>query len=70
VGILDACQSQDGDIPAAGARVVKTTFGNVAVFRTAADDLFPIEDRCPHRAGPLSQGIIHGAQVTCPLHAG
>jgi hypothetical protein len=45
VGILDTRQNQDGDIPAAGARVVKTTFGNVAVFRTAADDLFAIEDR-------------------------
>lgn len=56
------------DIPAAGARLVTTTLGNVAVFRTAADEIFAIEDGCPHNAGPLSQGIVHGAQVTCPLH--
>ncbi len=38
------------------------------MFRTAEDQIFALEDRCPHRGGPLSQGIVHGAQVTCPLH--
>ena len=38
------------------------------MFRTAEDQVFAIEDRCPHKGGPLSQGIVHGAQVTCPLH--
>ena len=56
------------DIPVAGGRVVKSNLCRVAVFRTAADEIFAMEDRCPHRAGPLSQGIVHGAQVTCPLH--
>jgi nitrite reductase (NADH) small subunit len=40
----------------------------VAVFRTGDDRVFAIEDHCPHRGGPLSQGIVHGASVTCPLH--
>lgn len=57
------------DIPRQGARVVKTDAGCVAVFRTADDKVFALEDRCPHKGGPLSEGIVHGMQVTCPLHA-
>jgi len=56
------------DIPPQGARVVKTPQGCVAVFRTADDQVFALEDRCPHKGGPLSEGIVHGSQVTCPLH--
>jgi len=55
-------------IPAQGARVVRTPLGDVAVFRTGEGDIFAIEDRCPHQDGPLSEGMVHGAQVTCPLH--
>jgi nitrite reductase (NADH) small subunit len=55
-------------IPLRGARVVKTPFGCVAVFRTAANEVFAIDDKCPHKGGPLSQGIVHGTSVTCPLH--
>ncbi len=57
------------DIPRQGARVVKTPVGCVAVFRTATDEVFALEDRCPHKGGPLSEGIVHGTSVTCPLHA-
>lgn len=56
------------DIPARGARVVKTALGCVAIFRTGQDEIFALEDRCPHKGGPLSEGIVHGASVTCPLH--
>lgn len=56
------------DIPLRGARCVKTPMGKIAVFRTAEDRVFAIEDHCPHKGGPLSQGIVHGASVTCPLH--
>ncbi|GGA35034.1 nitrite reductase small subunit NirD [Pelagibacterium lentulum] len=56
------------DIPRRGARCVKSPIGTIAVFRTVDDKVYAIEDRCPHRGGPLSQGIVHGAQVTCPLH--
>jgi nitrite reductase (NADH) small subunit len=56
------------DIPPQGARVVRTVFGCVAVFRSARDEIFALDDRCPHRGGPLSEGIVHGASVTCPLH--
>ncbi|MGF1623879.1 MAG: nitrite reductase small subunit NirD [Alphaproteobacteria bacterium] len=57
-----------GDIPRQGARVVKTPAGCLALFRTADDRVFALEDRCPHKGGPLSQGIVHGDGVTCPLH--
>lgn len=56
------------DIPRLGARVVDTPSGRIAVFRTADDEVFALQDRCPHRGGPLSQGIVHGRRVTCPLH--
>jgi nitrite reductase (NADH) small subunit len=56
------------DIPVRGARCVKTPQGRIAVFRTADQQVFAIEDQCPHKQGPLSQGIVHGNAVTCPLH--
>ena len=56
------------DIPSRGARCIDTPSGKVAVFRTADDRIFAVDDRCPHKGGPLSQGIVHGASVTCPLH--
>ncbi len=56
------------DIPPRGARCVTTPQGRIGVFRTADDQVFAIEDHCPHKGGPLSQGIVHGTSVTCPLH--
>ncbi|MGD8925932.1 MAG: nitrite reductase small subunit NirD [Thioalkalispiraceae bacterium] len=56
------------DIPQLGARVVTSDFGNIAVFRTAEDKVYAIKDECPHKQGPLSQGIVHGDRVACPLH--
>lgn len=55
-------------IPPRGARQITTPWGGIAVFRTADDRYFALEDRCPHAGGPLSQGIVHGGAVTCPLH--
>lgn len=59
---------QLSDIPQRGARCLNTPHGKVAVFRTGDDRVFAIDDHCPHKGGPLSQGIVHGASVTCPLH--
>jgi nitrite reductase (NADH) small subunit len=56
------------DIPRLGARVLKTDTMDIALFRTAGDEVFAIKDECPHKQGPLSQGIVHGTSVTCPLH--
>jgi nitrite reductase (NADH) small subunit len=56
------------DIPRLGSRVVQTHNSDIAVFRTADDRVFALVDRCPHKQGKLSQGIVHGTSVTCPLH--
>jgi nitrite reductase (NADH) small subunit len=61
VGLLD-------DIPRQGARTITTSRGAVAVFRTLDDRVFALDDNCPHKGGRLSQGIVHGGSVTCPLH--
>jgi len=57
------------DIPVLGSRRVSRPRGvEVALFRTDQDQVFALLDRCPHRAGPLSQGIVFGNSVACPLH--
>ena len=56
------------DIPKLGSRVVKSGRGDIAVFRTQDDEIYAIVDKCPHSGGPLSQGIVHGKAVACPLH--
>lgn len=55
-------------VPVRGSRCVNTPSGKIAVFRTAENEIYAIENRCPHKGGPLSEGIVHGASVTCPLH--
>ncbi|WP_417519769.1 nitrite reductase small subunit NirD [Minwuia sp.] len=56
------------DIPRRGSRILKLADDCIAIFRTVDDRVFALRDQCPHRKGPLSQGIVHGASVTCPLH--
>jgi nitrite reductase (NADH) small subunit len=57
------------DIPVLGARRVARQQGmDVAVFRNDKDEVFALLDRCPHKGGPLSQGIVFGTNVACPLH--
>jgi nitrite reductase (NADH) small subunit len=57
------------DIPRRGARIVERGDAvPIALFRTGADQVFALLDRCPHRGGPLSQGLVAGDQVVCPLH--
>ena len=57
------------DIPRLGARrYLGDDGGTIAVFRTADDGVFALRDACPHKGGPLSQGIVFGESVACPLH--
>jgi nitrite reductase (NADH) small subunit len=57
------------DIPPLGARRWRRADGvEIAVFRADADKVFALRDRCPHKGGPLSQGIVFGESVACPLH--
>jgi len=57
-----------GDLPLRGSRCVNTPVGKIGVFRTADDRVFAIRNECPHKGGPLTEGIVHGHSVTCPLH--
>ena len=63
----DVCA--ENDIPSQGSRIVKTPSGCLALFRTALGDVYALDDKCPHKGGPLSQGIVHDNFVTCPLHS-
>ena len=58
------------DIPRRGSRRVTGSDADlpIAVFRTADDQVFALVDRCPHKRGPLSEGIVQGCAVACPLH--
>jgi nitrite reductase (NADH) small subunit len=57
------------EIPRQGSRVVRSAKGEIAVFRTMDDKVFALHDKCPHKGGPLSQGIVYGDKVACPLHS-
>ncbi|WP_374566150.1 nitrite reductase small subunit NirD [Ideonella sp.] len=57
------------DIPVLGSRRVTRPQGPaVAIFRNEQNEVFALLDRCPHKGGPLSQGIVFGKSVACPLH--
>lgn len=56
------------DIPLRGARRIAMAGGDIAVFRAGDSRIFALRDACPHKQGPLSQGIVHGHSVSCPLH--
>jgi nitrite reductase (NADH) small subunit len=63
----DVCAVED--VPLRGARRIELGAMPLAIFRTGDDKIFALVDRCPHKHGPLSMGIVHGQSVTCPLHA-
>ena len=57
------------EIPLLGSRVVSSAkHGDIAIFRNREDEVLAVHDKCPHKGGPLSQGIVSGRSVTCPLH--
>lgn len=64
---IDVCALED--IPPRGARRVSIDGIEIGVFRTAGDRVFAIDNRCPHKQGPLTEGIVHDTGVTCPLHS-
>ena len=63
---LDICALDE--INPLGSRVVAGPKGDIAIFRAADDQVFALDDRCPHKGGPLSQGLSYGKRVACPLH--
>lgn len=60
-GLVDA-------IPSPGARQLRTAQGNIALVRTGSGAIYAIADACPHKGGPLSQGMVFGERVQCPMH--
>ena len=58
----------DDILPLGSRRVARKSGPDVAVFRAADDHIFALLDQCPHKGGPLSQGIVFGHSVACPLH--
>jgi nitrite reductase (NADH) small subunit len=56
------------DIPRLGSRVLSREGGDIALFRNGEDEVFALVNRCPHKGGPLSEGIVYGRTVACPLH--
>lgn len=64
---IDVCAVED--IPLRGARRIAGAKAPIAVFRAHDDQVYSLEDHCPHKHGPLSMGIVHDTSVTCPLHA-
>ncbi len=55
-------------IPPLGSRVVRTKNGEIAIFHAGDGRFYALDNRCPHKGGPLSEGIVHDCRVTCPLH--
>lgn len=64
---LSVCDLEE--IPVRGARRFASALGEIAVFRTGNQNVYAIDNRCPHKKGPLSEGIVHDTGVTCPLHS-
>lgn len=56
------------DVPLRGARRVHVAGFEIGIFRNASGRVFAIDNKCPHKQGPLSEGIVHDTGVTCPLH--
>jgi nitrite reductase (NADH) small subunit len=56
------------DIPAFGSRRLAAGGLKIALIRTEGSVVYALDDHCPHRGGPLSEGIVSADRVACPLH--
>ena len=65
---LDICALEE--INPLGSRIVAGPKGDIAVFRTSDDQVFALDDRCPHKGGPLSQGMVQKAMARARIALG
>lgn len=61
------CQIEE--IPRYGGRTIRAGEVEIAVFRLGDDRIRAVDNRCPHKQGPLAEGIVSGDIIICPLHA-
>lgn len=64
---FDVCALEE--IPVRGSRRIVHAGLTIGLFRTVSRRVFAVDNRCPHKGGPLSEGIVHDTAVTCPLHS-
>ena len=55
-------------IPKGEGRTFELNGLHIAVFHTSSGEVFATQSNCPHRGGPLADGLIGGSTVICPLH--
>ncbi len=63
---IEVCKLDE--IPKGAGRTVRTADAVIALFRLSDDSVRAVENRCPHKGGPLAEGIVSGRDVLCPLH--
>ena len=56
-------------VPPGEGRVYSVDGENIAVFRTRGGEVYAVQAACPHRGGPLADGLVGGTTLICPLHA-
>ena len=59
---------QLSELPIGLGRAFRIAGKTIAIFRTRAGQLFATDNTCPHKSGPLSEGLLSGDAVVCPLH--
>lgn len=56
------------DIDRKGSRTFKVNDIEIALFRLSDGEVLAVENKCPHKGGALSEGMVCGTKVHCPLH--
>jgi len=56
-------------IPPGEGRTIEAQGRKIAVFHTRAGGVFAVQAECPHRGGPLADGLVGGTTLICPLHS-
>jgi nitrite reductase (NADH) small subunit len=66
-GYVAVCDMDE--LPVGLGRAFDVDGRRIAIFRTRAGSVHAVDNRCPHKGGPLAEGMLAGSQIVCPLHA-